>query len=401
PDYIDPSYHAVACARPSTNLDAVLCGADLVRPLFAAGVGDASVAVVEGVMGLYDGRGATRLGSTAHAAELLGAPVILVVDASSMSRSIAALVHGFATFEPGMRLAGVIVNRVASHRHEQLIRESLEETGVPLVGLLRRDTSLATPSRHLGLVPAGERAAAAASTVGALAAAVAQGVDLQAVLAIARSAAPLTVEAWTPDVPDGRGLTVAVAGGPAFTFRYGANVGMLFASGAEVVEFDPLTDESLPDGANAVVIGGGFPETYADELSANAKMRAQVHDFAVGGGKVYAECAGLLYLARTLDGHEMCDVVPTDALMTPTLSLGYRDAVGIAAGIGGVRVTGHVHHRTACAPPAGLSPVWRLDGQPAGFAVHQVLASYLHLHFAGAPEIPRWLLETAGDLSSR
>ena len=392
PDYIDPSYHAVACGRPSTNLDAVLCGEALVRPLFAAAVGDASVAVVEGVMGLYDGRGATRLGSTAHAAELLGAPVVLVVDASSMSRSVAALVHGFATFEPGVRLAGVLVNRVASDRHEELIRESLEETGVPVVGMLRRDETLTTPSRHLGLVPAGERAAAARATVDVLAAAVARSVNLEVLLGIARSAAPLTVPAWTPELPDGRGQLVAVAAGAAFTFRYGANVDMLRASGADVVEFDPLTEESLPVGTTALVIGGGFPEMYAAELATNAKMRVQVRDFAANGGRVYAECAGLLYLARTLDGQPMCGVVPTDAVMTGKLSLGYRDAVGIADSVAGLRVTGHVHHRTACTPAAGQSPGWRLDGEPAGFAQGNVLASYLHLHFAGAPQIPRWLI---------
>lgn len=397
PDYIDPSYHAVACGRPSRNLDAVLCGDDLVAPLCASGVAGASVAVVEGVMGLYDGRAATGRGSTAHVASLLQAPVVLVVDAASMSRSVAAVVHGFTTFEPGVRIAGVILNRVGSDRHEAVLREALEETGVPVLGVVRRDAQLTTPARHLGLIPAGERAAAARRTVDVLAELVAASVDLDAVMAVARSAAPLTVEPYRPDVDPSlaAGVRVALASGPAFTFTYAANVEWLEAAGAEVVPFDPLAAQGLPSRTRAVVLGGGFPEVYADELSANERMRSSLVSFAARGGPVYAECAGLLYLARSLESKPMCGVVPADAVMAPSLSLGYRDAVGIAEQVAGVRVTGHVHHRTRCTPPAGDVPVWRLDGEPAGFVVGNVLASYLHLHFAGADAVPRRLLTTA------
>jgi cobyrinic acid a,c-diamide synthase len=395
PDYIDPSYHAAACGRPSYNLDPVLCGEELVAPLFAAAVAGASIAVVEGVMGLYDGRGATPFGSTAHVARLLDAPVVLVVDASSMSRSVAALVHGFATFEPGVRLAGVIVNRVASARHEALVRDALESTGVPVLGALPRDAAVVTPSRHLGLVPAGERGGAARATVDTLADLVRDHVDLEAVLGIGRSAPVVAVDAWEPPVTPGARVTVAVAAGAAFTFRYAANVDVLHAAGADVVEFDPLADESLPEGTDAVVIGGGFPELYAERLAVNGRMLASMRRFAASGAPVYAECAGLLYLARTLDGHAMCGVVPTDAAMTERLSLGYRDAVGIAEPFAGLRTTGHVHHRTATSSPASDVPLWRLDGEPSGFATGNVLASYLHVHFAGAPAIPRWLLARA------
>ena len=227
PDYIDPSYHEVACGRPSHNLDPVLCGEDLVPPLFAAALNGASVAVIEGVMGLYDGRAATPFGSTAHVSRLLSAPVVLVVDASSMSRSVAALVHGFATFEPGVRLAGVIVNRVASPRHEALVRAALEETGVPLLGVLPRDESLSTPARHLGLVPASERSVAARETVDALSSMVASRVDLEALLVVARSAPSMSAEPWRPAPFAGERRVVALAAGPAFTFRYAANVEML------------------------------------------------------------------------------------------------------------------------------------------------------------------------------
>jgi cobyrinic acid a,c-diamide synthase len=401
PDYIDPSYHTVACERPSYNLDPVLCGEGLVAPLFASAVGGASVAVVEGVMGLYDGRGATPFGSTAHVARLLDAPVVLVVDASSMSRSVAALVHGFTTFEPGVRVAGVILNRVGSDRHESLLRDALAATGVPVLGVLPRHAALVTPSRHLGLVPAGERLAAARATVDALAELVRQHVDLEAVLGVARSAGTAEVDAWSPPAATGSRATVAIGAGPAFTFRYAANVAMLQAGGADVIEFDPLTDESLPEGTDAVVLGGGFPEVYAEQLAANERMRTSMRRFAASGAPLYAECAGLLYLARTLDGHEMCGIVATDAVMTEKLSLGYRDAVGIAAPFEGLRLTGHVHHRTATTPAASAIPQWRLDGAPSGFATDHVVASYLHLHFAGSPEITDWLLTRARLTAAR
>jgi cobyrinic acid a,c-diamide synthase len=221
---------------------------------------------------------------------------------------------------------------------------------------------------------------------------VASCVDLEALLGVARSAPALSAEPWRPDPFVGARRVVALAAGPAFTFRYAANVEMLRAGGADVVEFDPLVDEALPAGTDAVVIGGGFPELYADRLAANLPMLRSVRAVVAEGARVYAECAGLLYLAKTLEGHEMCGVVPTDVAMTRRLSLGYRDAVGVSDAVAGLRVTGHVHHRTASTPAVGKVPLWRLDGEPAGFATDNVLASYLHLHFTGAPAIPQWLL---------
>jgi cobyrinic acid a,c-diamide synthase len=407
PDYIDPGYHALAAGRPGRNLDPVLVGPSLVGPLFAHGSQGAELAVVEGVMGLYDGRtGAGETGSTAQVAELLQAPVILVVDAAAQGRSVAALVHGFRSFG-SVRLAGVILNRVGSDRHEQILRDACEEVGTPVLGALRRADAVAAPSRHLGLVPAAERRAEAQTSVDALATLVAAAVDLDEVAAIARSAPPLAASPWSPLAADpvpGR-PTVALAGGPAFSFSYAETAELLSGAGAEVVTVDPLRDEKLPDGTRALVVGGGFPEVYAAELSANEPLRQAVADLASSGGAIAAECAGLLWLCRTLDDAPMCGVLDADAAMTPSLTLGYRDAVALsdsALAPAGTRVTGHEFHRTTVHPRSGLllSPAagaaWQWRGaDPEGFASANVHASYLHLHWAADPGLARRLVAAA------
>ncbi|BBH71272.1 hydrogenobyrinate a,c-diamide synthase [Actinoplanes sp. OR16] len=407
PDYIDPGYHALAAGRPGRNLDPVLVGEELIGPLFAHGAQGADIAIVEGVMGLYDGRtGAGETGSTAQVAELLQAPVILVVDAAAQGRSVAALVHGFRSFGT-VRLAGVILNRVGSDRHEQILRDACEEVGTPVLGALRRSDAVAAPSRHLGLVPAAERRAEALASVDALAALIAHSVDLDAVAAVARSAPPLAATAWTPRSQDpvpGRPL-VALAGGPAFSFSYAETAELLAGAGAEVVTVDPLRDEKLPGGTRALVVGGGFPEVYAAELSANEPLRASVAALAQSGGPIAAECAGLLWLCSSLDGKPMCGVIDAEAAMTPSLTLGYRDAVALAdspLAAAGTRVTGHEFHRTTVHPRSGvlLSPAagaawaWR-GADPEGFAGPGLHASYLHLHWAGHPAMAARLVRAA------
>lgn len=403
PDYIDPSYHGLAAGRPGRNLDPWLVGEEQIRPLFLHGASTpslADIAVIEGVMGLFDGvTGRAGFASTAHVANLLGAPVILVVDASGAGRSVAALVHGFAAFDPSVRLGGVILNRVGSPRHKEILTEALDASGVPVLGTIGRHDTLSTPSRHLGLIPVAERADEARRTVDALAAAVTGGVDLDAVLRLARSAPRLEAESpgqADPAAPARQArppVRIAVAGGPAFTFGYTEQVELLTAAGAEVVPFDPLADERLPGGTSGVVIGGGFPEAHAATLSANTSMREQLAEFAVGGGAIAAECAGLLYLARTLDGKPMCGVLDADATMTARLTLGYREAVApydSALVSAGTRVRGHEFHRTACTPRAGARPAWRWRGEQDtadGFVSGNVHASYLHLHWSGVPGI--------------
>jgi cobyrinic acid a,c-diamide synthase len=407
PDYIDPGYHALAAGRPGRNLDPVLVGENRIAPLFAHGSAGAEIAIIEGVMGLYDGRtGAGETGSTAQVAALLQAPVILVVDAAAQGRSVAALVHGFRSFGT-VRLAGVILNRVGSDRHEQILRDACEEVGTPVLGALRRADAVAAPSRHLGLVPAAERRAEAQASVDALATLVAAAVDLDEVAAIARSAPPLAATPWSPLADDpvpGRPV-VALAGGPAFSFSYAETAELLAGAGAEVVTVDPLRDEKLPDGTRALVVGGGFPEVFAAELSANEPLRIAVASLAAVGAPIAAECAGLLWLCRTLDDAPMCGVLDADAAMTPSLTLGYRDAVALSdspLAPAGTRVTGHEFHRTTVHPRSGLllSPAagaawqWR-GGDPEGFASPGLHASYLHLHWAADPGLARRLVAAA------
>ncbi|MFF0295018.1 cobyrinate a,c-diamide synthase [Kitasatospora sp. NPDC004615] len=408
PDYIDPGYHALAAGRPGRNLDAWMSGPERIAPLFAHGAAGADVAVVEGVMGLYDGAaGRGELASTAQVAKLLRAPVVLVVDASSQSRSVAALVHGFASWDPQVRLAGVILNKVASDRHETLLREALEEgSGVPVLGAVRRAKAVDTPSRHLGLVPAVERSAEALRAVREMGELVAASVDLDEVLALARTAPPLDCTAWDPAAEVeplvGPRPRIALAGGAAFSFSYAENAELLTAAGAEVVPFDPLHDEQLPERTSALVIGGGFPEVYVSELSANASLRAAVAQLAASGAPVVGECAGLLYLGRELDGLPMCGVLDTTARMTPRLTLGYREAVALAdspLAAAGSRVRGHEFHRTVTDPAAGPSPAWgwRTPTGPhtEGHLHGSVHASYLHLHWTGAPALPTRLVRHA------
>lgn len=417
PDYIDPGYHALATGRPGRNLDAYLCGPDLVAPLFAHGAAGCDLAVVEGVMGMYDGAaGQGELASTAHVAKLLRAPVVLVVDASSQSRSVAALVHGFASWDPQVRIAGVILNKVGSDRHEALLREALDESGVPVLGVLRRAAQVSAPSRHLGLVPVAERHTEAVESVAELASRVREGCDLDALLALARGAGPLPGETWdpasalaaspaspSPSSDAGRALPrplIAVAGGAAFTFSYAEHAELLTAAGAEVVTFDPLHDERLPEGTAGLVIGGGFPEVYAPQLSANERLREAVAELAHSGAPVAAECAGLLYLTRELDGEPMCGVLDAKARMSERLTLGYREAVAVSDSVlaaAGTRMRGHEFHRTAVEPGAGASPAWGLHApkrRVEGFVQGNVHASYLHTHWAAEPGVARRLVES-------
>ncbi|MGW9430578.1 cobyrinate a,c-diamide synthase [Streptomyces decoyicus] len=412
PDYIDPGYHSLATGRPGRNLDAYLCGPDRIAPLFLHGAAGADLALVEGVMGLFDGAsGMGELSSTAQVAKLLRAPVVLVVDASSQSRSVAALVHGFASWDPEVRLAGVILNKVGSDRHEQLLREAMDSSGVPVLGALRRDGRAGTPSRHLGLVPVAERRAEAVESVGELAARVRAGCDLQALLALAHTVPELPDAAWDPASElapaDGTAAAekplIAVAGGAAFTFSYAEHAELLAAAGAEVAPFDPLRDEHLPPGTQGLVIGGGFPEMYAPDLSANAPLRAEVAALAASGAPVSAECAGLLYLSRSLDGKPMCGVLPAESRMTERLTLGYREAVALrdnALAAAGTRVRGHEFHRTVLEPGAGADPAWGLthpERRLEGFVSGGVHASYLHVHWAAEPSLAGRLVASAAQ----
>jgi cobyrinic acid a,c-diamide synthase len=392
PDFIDPGYHALASGRPPRNLDAWMCGADAVGPLAARAAAGADVLVVEGVMGLFDGAADGTASSTADVARLLGAPVVVVVDAAALSDSVAALVAGYRDFDPQLDVAGVVLNRVGSDGHEALLRDALGPLGVPVLGALRTDDRLTWRDRHLGLVPVAEEPAAVADTLEQLAAAVAERIDLAAVMQLAQRAEP-RVTAGVPIpprvVPDGRTVAVAVAAGAAFTFTYADTLDALTAAGLEVVPVDPRHDEALPHHAAGLIAGGGFPEVHAADLAANSQLLRDVGRRVAAGLPTWAECGGLLWLCRSLDGVPLVGAVPADARMTDRLTLGYRTAEAASASPvapAGGELRGHEFHYSTLEPAGdALTLRSRWGARADGFATPTLLASYLHVHPGGDP----------------
>ncbi|HWC11765.1 MAG TPA: cobyrinate a,c-diamide synthase [Acidimicrobiales bacterium] len=409
PDFIDPGYHALATGRPGRNLDPWICGEKTVAALAGRAAANADVLVVEGVMGLFDGaadpRGPiTALGprrpvaSTASVASLLGAPVVLVVDASALSGSVAALVHGYASWDPALALAGVVLNRVGSDSHEAMLRAALAPLGLPVLGVLRRDDGLRWRDRHLGLVPVAEDEAGLRRSVDALAGTVARRCDLDALLAVARSAPRRAVPRAGEARPSGR-ARVAVLGGRSFSFSYPDNLELLEQAGAEIVPFDPEIDDRLPPAVDALYAGGGFPEVFAARLAANRPLLDDVGRRVAGGLVTWAECGGLLWLARSLDGHRMAGAVPADTRMTDRLTLGYRRSrplVDTPLAAAGTELRGHEFHYSTC-EPGGDALEWRgrEGGGRSGFASPTLMASYLHLHLAADPGLAERFVGTA------
>jgi cobyrinic acid a,c-diamide synthase len=315
-----------------------------------------------------------------------------VVDGRGQSHSVAALLHGFSTFDPKIRIAGVILNRVGSPRHEEVLRQACEHAGVPVFGVIPRVDELSVPSRHLGLITAVEHGRQARSAVDAMTGQVDRHVDLEAIAGIATSR--VVDKPWDPGVTPiaGEPVTVALAAGKAFTFGYAEHRELLHAAGAEVVEFDPLTDP-LPPRAAALVLPGGFPEQFSTELSDNDIARRQIRSLAASGAPVHAECAGLTYLVDDLDGHPMCGVLSGSARFTDRLTLGYRNAVAVAESslhAVGDRAVGHEFHRTAVTFTDSYQPAWVYSGRDVdavrdGAVTGGVHASYLHTHPVAHP----------------
>ncbi|MCW2855697.1 MAG: cobyrinic acid a,c-diamide synthase [Marmoricola sp.] len=408
PDYIDPGYHALATGRPGRNLDPHLVGEELLVPLLLRGASGADVAVIEGVMGLYDGQlGGDGFSSTAHVAQVTRTPVVLVVDISHASRSIAATVHGMTTWDDSVDVVGLVLNKAGSDRHAGEVLRALADR-YPVLGVLRRDDGIEAPSRHLGLVPAAERTDAAAS-LDRLAAQVAERIDLEAVVRLAQAAPDLAGSPWDPTAAlSGHHVSapfagtdrpvIAVAGGRAFTFSYAETTELLRAAGCDPVVFDPATDDSLPAGTRGLYLGGGFPELHAADLSGNDTLRTQVRAAIANGLPTVAECAGLLYLCRTVDGAEMVGAVPVEAAMAPRLTLAYRTATAAGENLlttAGEVVTGHEFHRTHLLSSPGR-PAWSFgDGLVDGVAGPSLHAAYLHTHWAGHPRLAARFAATA------
>lgn len=398
PDFIDPGHHARACGRISRNLDGWMCGEQWVRNTFAQGCIGAKLALIEGVMGLFDGAaGDSEVGSSAEVAKWLGSPVLLVIDARAQARSAAAVLQGFVQFDPQLRIAGVIFNRVGSPGHAAMLREAVASVAglPPVLGCLPRSEELALPERHLGLVTA-EDAGRDQGYFTALADWVEAHVDLEALLAVSGQA-PLPEPAVSCSPIPGPPVRIAVARDAAFCFYYPDNLELLEAAGAQLVFFSPLEDEQLPAGIDGLYLGGGYPELHAARLAANAGLRQQIRAEAAAGLPVYAECGGFMYLSETIDELPMVGVFPARARMLPQRrALGYREVTLSAdspLGPAGTRARGHEFHYSELELPDSIPRCYRLSrrqGEAAGaegYRLGNVLGSYIHLHFGSNPQL--------------
>ncbi len=433
PDYIDPGYHALAAGRPCHNLDAWLIPpAQLPGVLARRGVG-ADLALIEGVMGLFDGyAGDDDTGSSAHVARLTGTPVVIVLDVRAMARTAAALVAGLRDFDLRVRVAAVILNRTGSPRHAQLVTTAIAESlGLPVLGALQRDDAIVLPERHLGLIPTAEPGRWQ-HWLAEVRARVEAGVDLDRLLELARTAPALSQGAGSrergagsrdqgsgmqpsnlqllpsapqPLTPDPRPPTpvIAVARDEAFSFLYDENLDLLRAAGAAVVYVSPLRDASLPAGTGALYLGGGFPELYAAGLSANTAMRAAICAAAARGLPIYAECGGLMYLTEAVvdaagASYPLLGLLPGRSVMTPRLTLGYRTVRATADSWlwrAGETVRGHEFHYSVWQDrPERLAPLYtclpdafRPDERPEGAQWANILASYIHIHWLACPHV--------------
>lgn len=416
PDFIDPSHHLAATGRPSRNLDGWLLGADLNRETFARAAADADISIIEGVMGLFDGSSpVNEIGSTAELAKQLDAPVLLVIDGSAMARSAAAMVSGYARFDPELQVKGVLFNRVGGEGHYKLLKEAVEqETDVAVVGYLRPDQAATIADRHLGLVTAMEQGPS--ELYDCLGKAATETIDLDQIETLARACRPLAVLPFPATRVWSKTVRIGVAKDQAFCFYYPENLELLESQGAELVPFSPLTDHTLPDDAAMLYLGGGYPELHGAALAGNVAMRTAIRDFAGRGGSIYAECGGMMYLTQAIQdfngaSHEMVALFPAEAIMRkPGLTLGYRTMEclrGCIIGDVGATARGHEFHYSTLVARGPLQyacvlrdAVGLLKGQD-GLVRDNVLALYTHLHFAGQPEIAASLVESACRATSR
>jgi cobyrinic acid a,c-diamide synthase len=476
PDYIDPMFHAFVTGRPCRNLDAVLTSESYVQKCFYRHIQDVNYALVEGVMGLFDGvsrrkkeegrrkkeegRGKKEEGrrkkeegrrkkeegkeelnydfsyaSTAHVAALLNLPILLVIDCSRLSGSVAAIAHGFRSFDPNLNFAGLVLNRVASDRHLELLTDALKPLNLPILGVLRRDEAVTIPDRHLGLVPAQELSnlQVAIDKLADLAAVSFDWEQLLPMLAtsngggegseqlLGRHSLPNAIVTQNNDVVNSLvkkfGVRIAVARDRAFNFYYQDNLDLLEELGAQLVFWSPLDDAVFPDNVQGLYFGGGFPEVFAQELSGNVLIRDAVRTAIFAGMPTYAECGGLMYLCDSIvdfDDHvwEMVGVLQSAAAMGKRLTLGYREAVAVRDSsvlAAGDEVCGHEFHRShlTVEPTSPVYHSWRYGkrGEVAqvdeGWGVCQVHASYLHLHWGSRPDIPARFLQQCAEFDCK
>ncbi len=421
PDFIDPGHHTRVTGRPSRNLDGWMLSREYNRACFNRHAEDADVAIVEGVMGLYDGfSGSSEAGSTAQMAKWLGVPVLLVVNAASMARSAAALVQGFTRFDPDISFAGVVFNHLGSSGHLTYLISAMQAyVDIPLVGGIVRNDRLGMPERHLGLITA-EDLPAGAQDLDLLADSIEASLDIDLLLdrlpemEITDSA----LGGHACSAPSG-GVRLGVARDQAFCFYYPDNLDLLTAAGARLVPFSPLTDQTMPDDLDGIYLGGGYPELHAGTLSSNIGMREAISRCSRSGMPVYAECGGFMYLCRTLkdrDGHihPMCGCFPFQSEMQPKLrTLGYREiclkADTLLGGKGDL-LRGHEFHYSDITPVTGektVENVYTVSGrqgravQSEGYRTGNTLGSYVHLHLGSRPEAAAAFIEACSAYRKR
>lgn len=408
PDYIDPGYHRLASGYPAHNLDSWLMPEDKLREIFIRTSKEADISVVEGVMGLYDG-GRSGVSSTAEIAKLLDAPVVLVIDAKSMGASAAAIALGFREYDQQVKLAGVILNRLGSDTHRLMIEKAMQEIGIPVLGAIKRDDSLAMPERHLGLLPVEENQREL-EAVEAIGRAVVSQTDLVSIIRLADKAGEMELSDDSNAVTeDDKNVTIAVARDDAFSFYYPESLRILEKSGARIILFSPLKDKELPF-CDGVILGGGFPEMFAEALRCNYTMLESIKNAAESGMPIYSECGGFMYLTQAMidfDGieHPMAGVLPCRVQMNKKLQMvGYVSAemnTDTVLGPKGTRLHGHEFHFSSeiiqekdCRDRAFTFTRMRNNAvYQAGYAWKNVLGSYLHLHFAGCPEAADYFVE--------
>ncbi|MEA5113111.1 MAG: cobyrinate a,c-diamide synthase [Geobacteraceae bacterium] len=415
PDFIDPGWHSLACGRISVNLDGWMCPEWFVRETFALHARGTGIAVIEGVMGLFDGCDATTdTGSTAQIARIINAPVILVVDAKSQARSAAALVNGFASFDPRVRLAGVIFNNTGSDNHARILREAIASSvsDVKVLGCIPRDSGLTIPSRHLGLVTAGENPLQG-EFLDRLAETVEKYLDVEGILSLAdRWGQTLTLDKHVQC----QGLTpkIAVACDEAFCFVYEDNLRLLRDAGAEIVRFSPLANAGLPAGIDGIYLPGGYPELHAETLAANVTMKTAIREAVEKGMPVYAECGGFIYLTRGLSRGQaltpFVGIFPVSARMLPRRkALGYREVELLddaVIGRKGAIARGHEFHYSETEHmPNGVTRLYRVrkygsDIGTEGYRYKNCLGSYIHIHFGSCPELAATFVENCAGYSN-
>jgi cobyrinic acid a,c-diamide synthase len=405
PDYIDPGYHTAATGRASRNLDTWMVPISEVKGTFVRAVQDADIAIIEGVMGLFDGYDAeTESGSTAEVAKLFHAPVILVLDVGKMARSAGAMALGYRDFDPDLNVAGVICNNVGSAKHTLWVTQAVESIGLPVLGCVPRHAALIIPERHLGLHTAAERTAEVNAFLQHAADLVAQHIDLERLRVVARSAPAMELHDTLMQPPERLLTRIAVARDEAFCFYYEDNFDWLRAAGAELVFFSPLHDEALPEGIGGLYLGGGYPELYAGQLAANQAMMQAVRSVIDNHTPTYAECGGLMFLTESitdLDGntHPMAGVVPGRAQMVGRLTMGYRLVTAVQNTlllVRGGQTRGHEFNYSDWVDrPDGLSHAYEIvprlgeSVRAEGYARKNLLASYIHLHFGSNPDLAR------------